>query len=293
MHGTKALLSLFFLVSAPVLAGGFSGSQALEFTRKAVAFGERPAGSPEHRRLQNFILSELKGLSCEAVEDPFRAQTPLGMMDMRNIVARFPGTSGKAVVISGHSDTKRIPGTHFVGANDAGSSTGFLLAMAHALSGQKRQDDVYLVWFDGEEAVATWSDTDSLYGSRHLARRWAQDGALKRIKALINVDMIGDKHLGILREMNSTPWLMNLVWQIAHEKGYGRQFLNRQGAVEDDHIPFARAGVPVLNLIDFDYGPYHRYWHTAEDTLDKLDARSFQAVGDVLLETIRRLEGRN
>jgi glutaminyl-peptide cyclotransferase len=291
MHRTKALLSLV-LIAVPALAGGFSGPQALEFTRKAVSFGERPAGSPEHRRLQDFILSELKGLSCEAKEDPFRAQTPLGVIKMRNIVARFPGTSGQAVVISGHSDTKRIPGTHFIGANDGGSSTGFLLALAHALSGEKRRDDVYLVWFDGEEAIEQWSEADSLYGSRHLARRWAGDGTLKRIKALINVDMIGDKDLGILREMNSSPWLVDLVWRIAHEKGYSRQFLAARGAIEDDHIPFARAGVPVLNLIDFSYGAFNRYWHTADDTMDKLSPTSFQIVGDVLLEAIRRLEDR-
>jgi glutaminyl-peptide cyclotransferase len=174
-----------------------------------------------------------------------------------------------------------------VGADDGGSSTGFLLEMARALQGRPRVDDVYLVWFDGEEAIADSSPTDGIYGSRHLAARWEADGTLKRIKALINVDMIGDKNLGIMRELNSSPRLMNLIWDTARRLGHGKHFLNHGGYVEDDHIPFVRRGVEAANLIDFDKD----YWHTAGDTMDKLSARSFEVVGQVLLEVLKRLEG--
>jgi Zn-dependent M28 family amino/carboxypeptidase len=209
---------------------------------------------------------------------------------MRNIIARFPGNSGRAIAVTGHYDTKVFRDFRFVGANDAGSSTGFLLELARVLAGAPRKDDVYLVWFDGEEAFGEWSATDGLYGSRHLAARWAADGTARRLKALINVDMIGDRDLAIAKDSLSSPVIGRLVWQVASDLGYGRHFLNQGTAVEDDHIPFARLGVPALDLIDFDYGPDNSWWHTEEDTMDKLSASSFQVVGDVVLETIRRLE---
>jgi len=287
--GTPALLA----GSSPrVQVGGFSGVQALAFTRQVVSFGARPSGSPEIKKLQAYILGELKACACQVIQDDFSASTPLGPIPMKNILARFPGTSGKAVVITGHYDTKSMPGTYFVGANDGGSSAGFLLEMAKALAHATRKDDVFLVWFDGEEAVAQWTDDDSLYGSRHLAGKWAADGTLPRIKALINVDMIGDRDLGILQEMNSSAPLRELVWRIADRMGYGKHFLRTDGATEDDHIPFLRRGVNALDLIDFDYGPGNSYWHTDKDTADKLSAESFQIVGRVLLETLKELEAR-
>jgi Zn-dependent M28 family amino/carboxypeptidase len=194
------------------------------------------------------------------------------------------------VVITGHYDTKSMPGTYFIGANDGGSSAGFLLEMAKVLAREVQKNDVYLVWFDGEEAVAQWSDYDSLYGSRHLAERWAADGTLARIRALINVDMIGDRDLGILEDMNSSAPLRELVWRTAERLGYGRHFLKNNSAIEDDHMPFVRRGVNALDLIDLDYGPGNSYWHTDKDTVEKLSGESFQIVGRVLLETLKELE---
>lgn len=288
MYGTKIILS--FVMGSVVLAADFSGSSALEFTGKAVAFGPRPPGSAAHARLQSLILSELKARRCEVIEDSFAAITPTGRIYMKNIIARFPGQSGRAVAITGHYDTKLIAGVHFVGANDGGTSAGFLLEMARALSGRPRRDDVYLVWFDGEEAFGRWSATDGTYGSRHLAERWAKDGTASRLKALINVDMIGDRDLGILQVENASAALTRLVWQVARDLGYQTYFLDLSGYVEDDHLAFLRAGVPAANLIDFDYGPGNAYWHTEEDTTDKLSAHSFEVVGNVMLEVVRRLE---
>ncbi len=287
MYGKKTFL-IFALVSI-TLAADFNGSSALEFTRKVVAHGPRPPGSAAHHRLQSFIMSQLKSRGCELIEDSFVAETPSGRLSMKNIIARFPGKSGRAIAVTGHYDTKAMPGIRFVGANDGGSSTGFLLEMARALGGRRLQDDVYLVWFDGEEAFGPWSATDGIYGSRHLAAKWAKDGTASRLKALINLDMIGDKDLGILQVENASQPLTRLVWQTARDLGYGHYFLGVSGYIEDDHVPFLRIGVPVANLIDFDYGPGNAYWHTVNDTMDKLSSQSFEIVGAVVLEVIAKL----
>ncbi len=276
--------------AAVVYGADFSGSSALEFTRKAVAFGPRPAGSPAIHRLQSFIETQLKSKQCELIRDTFTAATPRGPVEMENIIARFPGKSGRATVITGHYDTKAIPGQNFAGANDGGSSTGVLLEMARILAGTPHGDDIYLVFFDGEEAVDQWSETDSLYGSRHIASKWAADGTLGKIRALINVDMIGDKDLGILLDGNSSPSLRKIIWETAQTLGYGKYFLNTGFPIEDDHMPFINRGVNALDLIDFDYGTNNQNWHTDQDTMDKLSAQSLEVVGKVLMSAIHELE---
>lgn len=235
-------------------------------------------------------MSELKPLGGELTEDHFTGQTPAGPVPMVNLTLKFAGSSGKAIVISGHYDTKRIPMVHFVGANDGASSTGFLIEIARALSKRKHRDDIYIVFFDGEEAVGNWTESDSRYGSRHLAEKWSADGTLGKIKALINVDMIGDKDLDVADDTNSSQSLNALMWQTADKLGDGKYFLRQGGAIDDDHMPFASAGVNVLDIIDFDYGPSNSYWHTAQDTIDKLSAHSFQVIGDVVLAMVKELE---
>jgi Zn-dependent M28 family amino/carboxypeptidase len=212
---------------------------------------------------------------------------------MANIVAVFPGSSGKAIAVSGHFDTKKIKGVHFIGANDAGSSTGFLLEFARALSKIKHEDSFYLVFFDGEEALGEWTETDSCYGSRHLAAKWLADGTLSHLVALINVDMIGDKDLDVLNDANSSSKLREMMQKAATTLGYAKYFRQDSGAIEDDHQPFAQVGVNVLDVIDFDYGPNEAYWHTEKDTMDKLSAQSLQIVGDVVLEVTKALDAGN
>ena len=283
-------MPVLLLLSVAACGADFSGKAALEFTRQAVAFGPRPPGSAANRRLQAYIESQLKPLHCQTSFDVFTAQTPVGPVAVRNIIARFPGKSGRAIVITGHFDTKPMPGRVFVGANDGGASTGFLLEMAHVVNSLSLLDDVYLVWFDAEEAFGEWSDTNGIYGSRHLADKWARDGMLARIKALINVDMIGDKDLGIVQETNSSPALLRLVWRTARDLGYGKYFLDAQLATEDDHMPFLKKGVNALDLIDFDYGPDNAYWHTEKDTIDKISAHSLDVVGNVLVAVLTQLQ---
>lgn len=289
----RALALLNLAVSAT--AATFSGASAFEFTKQSVEFGPRPSGSEANRKLQAYIVSQLKvdgcepapaKTDCELIDDSFTATTPKGPVPMKNIIAKFPGKSGKAIVIAGHFDTKLFPGRKFVGANDGGSSTGLLLELAHVLAHQPRVDDVYVVFFDGEEAVGEWSDTDSVYGSKHLAARWQKDGMLLKVKAFILVDMIGDKSLDIKREPTGNTKLTSLVWKTAADLGYAANFLNDSLDIEDDHLPFLKLGVPAIDIIDFNYPP----WHTDGDTMDKIGAQSLEIVGKVVVEAIHRLE---
>ncbi len=264
-----------------------AGERAMSWTRRFVRLGPRPAGSAALAAQRGLIASGLAGLSCDVEVDSFVAPTPVGALGMANVFARFgPPDADGVVVVSGHYDTARIPG--FVGANDGGSSAGLLMALAERIH-LARPGPVWLAFFDGEESTVEWRDNDHTYGSRRAAAAWAADGTAERIRALINVDMIGDADLRLLYEGNSTARLREALWAVAADLGYEAVFSRRIGYIEDDHIPFLRAGVPSLNLIDFDYGPRNAYWHTAEDSLDKLHPRSFATVLHVLEVGIRRL----
>lgn len=269
----------------------FRGTTALADARRAAGFGERSSGSAENRRQREWLLSELRPLGGQITVDSFTARTPTGPVEMANIIVKFPGSSGKAIAVSGHYDTKRIPMVHFVGANDGGSSTGFLLEFARAAAKVKRRNDLLIIFFDGEEAVlANWTDADSRYGSRHLTEKWSEDGTLSRLIALINVDMVGDRNLDIADDENSSARLRSMMKKAAAKLGYSQYFLAESGAIDDDHKPFADAGVEVLDVIDLDYGPSNGYWHTAKDTVDKLSAHSLQVVGDVVFDLVRELD---
>jgi Zn-dependent M28 family amino/carboxypeptidase len=274
--------------SAPL--GRFSGAAALTETRQATAFGERYSGSEENTKVRNWIVSQIRPLHGEISLDSFTGQTPAGPIPMTNVILTLPGTSGQAIAVTGHFDTKHIAMVHFVGANDAGSSTGFLIEFARVISRMKHPDSIYVVFFDGEEDLVDWTATDSRYGSRHLAAKWAADGTLSKIKALINVDMIGDRQLDLANDDNSSPELRTLFAKIAAKQGNTKYFRTDRGAIDDDHKPFADLGVSVIDIIDLDYGPNNSYWHTAQDTMDKLSAHSFQVVGDVVVEAVQELE---
>jgi Zn-dependent M28 family amino/carboxypeptidase len=285
-------LTLAVLVSSAALCGqtqsplSFSGRDAFALTRRAVAFGPRADGTTAIQKLRTLIRAQLANRGCEISSDAFTANTPDGPIPMENIIAKFPGKSGRIIAVTGHYDTKNLPG--FVGANDGGSSTGFLLELAAVLQRQPRTDAIWLVFFDGEEARRDWSDTDSVYGSRHLAEKWETDGTLRKIKALIDVDMIGDKNLKLVWDTGSSSSLRELVWDAADSLGYTRYFPREGGPIEDDHLPFIEKGVPSLDLIDFE--SQSTFWHTARDTMDKLDAASFQIVGDVVVKALGELE---
>jgi glutaminyl-peptide cyclotransferase len=289
-YGVVAVLLGLGVCAQQAPAQSFNSARAMQYTREVVAFGPRPIGSANHKKLENYILSHLKGDSVE--DDAFTAETPEGKFPVRNLIAKFPGTRDGIIVIAGHYDTNYpLRNTGYVGANDGGSSTAILLELANQLRGKKREGySVWLLWTDGEEAVKDWTATDSLYGVRHLAEKWQQDGTLKNIKAFLLADMIGDADLNVDRDANSTPWLEELVFQAASKLGYQSHFFGRTIAVEDDHLPFVQHGVPCADLIDLDYGYGNVFHHTPQDTLDKLSPKSMEIVGSVIVETVRLLD---
>ncbi len=263
-----------------------NGNHVMQYVKEVVAFGSRPPGSPGHAKLERYIVAKLNGVDVE--QDKFTAQTPVGPFPINNIIAKFPGKKDGIIVVAGHYDTNYPLPKTYVGANDSGSSTALLLALADQFRGKPLDGySIWLVWTDGEEAFVKWTDTDSVYGTRQLAQKWQQDGTAKKIKAFILVDMIGDADLDILKDTDSTPWLNDLVYQAASNLGYQSHFFQQTTAMEDDHIPFAKIGVPVVDLIDFTYGYHNVFWHTPEDTVDKLSPQSLAITGDVVLETIR------
>jgi glutaminyl-peptide cyclotransferase len=289
LHDGIILLALLVL-TLPASAESFNAARAIQYARDVTAFGARPIGSPNHKKLENYILAHLKNDQVE--EDSFTASTPEGKFPVRNIIAKFPGTRDGIIVIAGHYDTNYpLRNTGYVGANDGGSSTAILLELANQLRAKKREGySVWLFWTDGEEAVKTWSDTDSLYGARHLADKWQKDGTLKKIKAFLLADMIGDADLNVDHDASSTPWLEDMVLQAATQLGYQSHFFARTIAVEDDHLPFMHLGVPCADLIDLDYGYGNVFHHTPQDTLDKLSPRSIEIVGNVILQTVELLD---
>ncbi len=276
--------------------------RAFEYTREVTAFGPRYMGSENHKKLERYIVDHLKKdhLSPDQIEDDtFTADTVEGKFPVHNIIAKFPGKKNGIIAILGHYDTNYpLRNIGYVGANDGGSSTAILLEFAKELEGKSNEGktrdgySIWLIWTDGEEAVKNWSATDSLYGTRHLAEKWEKDGTLKKIKALMVLDMIGDADLDIQRDTNSTPWLLDLIYQAAERYGYQSHFYEMQGPMEDDHLPFVQRGVPSADVIDLDYGYNNAYHHTAQDTMDKLSPKSLEIVGDTILETIHMLDQR-
>jgi glutaminyl-peptide cyclotransferase len=219
---------------------------------------------------------------------------------MTNYIVKYPGKKDGIIVLVSHYETNYpLRDINFYGANDGAATSALLIEIGTILRAHPPEGySIWLVFDDGEEAVKTWSNSDSLYGTRHLAAKWSQDGTLPKIKALLVADMIADKDLNIDYVENSTPWLLDLLKVAAKNTGHSSYIFKHETEVQDDHLPFRQRGVPVLDIIDIDYGPPTEehpegsYHHTEQDTLDKISAHSLQISGDILMELIRLINQR-
>ena len=287
--GCLAVLPALLPAGASRPAPRFDGARAYEDLRQIVSIGPRPAGSAALQTTRLYIRKQLEAAGVAVVEEPFDARTPLGPVKMVNLIGRIPGREPGRLVIGGHYDTKLYREFRFVGANDAGSSAAFLIELGRALKTRQNRLAIDLVFFDGEEAMLPdWGPGDHTYGSEHYVEAARRQGVLSSIKAMILVDMIGDRDLQILREQASTRWLIDVIWAAARRLNLSDVFGEQVMDVADDHVPFLEAGIPAVDLIDFTYPP----WHTAGDTLDKVSARSLQVVGDVVVEALPAIEDR-
>jgi glutaminyl-peptide cyclotransferase len=279
-------LLLFQVATAPVQ---FDSNRAWEHLRQLVSIGPRPAGSPAIELSRQYIKKQLAASGLTATEQKWMDDTPAGKIPMVNLIATVPGARKERIVFAGHYDTKRFTRFRFVGASDGGSSAAFVLELARVLKGRRNPLTLEFLFLDGEEAVnEVWAGTDNTYGSRHYVDAARRDGSLAGLKALILLDMIGDRSLQIRRDTNSTPWLTDLIWAAARRQKLDTAFIAEATQVEDDHLPFLKAGVPSVDIIDLDYPQ----WHTAQDALDAVSARSLQVVGDVVLAALPDIEAR-
>lgn len=266
----------------------------MQSVKEIVRFGPRPLGSTNHKKVEDYLDSRLK--ADEVEDDIFTADTNVGKFPVHNVVAKFPGKKDGIIVVASHYDTNYpFRDTPYIGANDGASSSALLLELANQLRSKPNEGySVWLVWDDAEEAMKPDTEvdfmSDSLYGITHLAEKWQGDGTLKKVKAFLLADMIGDADLNIDRDGNSTPWLQSVVFEAATRLGYQSHFFARTLPMEDDHMPFVKRGVPCADLIDFTYGYNNVFWHTPQDTVDKLSPKSLEIVGQVMLETIRILD---
>jgi Zn-dependent M28 family amino/carboxypeptidase len=267
---------------------GFDGARAWGHLRDQVAIGPRVAGTPANAETRQYIITTLATSGIKAMEQPFEASTPIGRVTMANVIATLPGERPDRIIIASHFDTKLFKDIRFVGASDGASSTAALLELGRVLKDKPRPFTIELLFLDGEEAFVAWQGTDHTYGSRYYVQNARQTGTLGSIKALVLLDMIGDKNLNLRREENSTRWLTDIIWATAHRLGHQQHFLQESTPIEDDHLEFLSAGVPSVDVIDFDYPA----WHTADDTLDNVSQRSLQIVGDVVMAALPEIEQR-
>jgi hypothetical protein len=277
------------LRSAP-LWENFSGEKAFAHVQHLVDLGPRPAGSEALEKSRLYIIEQLKSAGWTVARSEFSDQTPRGKVTFVNLIARF-GTSEKKeaaqFLLCSHYDTKTFDTIRFVGANDGGSSTGLLIEMARVLAlSPALAAKIELLFFDGEEAFENFTATDGLYCSRHFAQELRDSGKAKSVGGGILFDMIGDKSLDVTLPFDSPADLTRNIFAAADALGQRAHFTYLDRGMTDDHTPLNEIGIPVIDLIDFDFPP----WHTAEDTLDKISAESLEIVGRVALYDLVQFE---
>ena len=273
---------------APEKTGEFDGKRAFAQVVKQVSFGPRPSGSQAIVHLQDYLQTELQSYGCNVETDSFGADTPVGRLPMKNILVKIPGENPGVILLGTHYDT--LLKDNFVGADDGGSSSALMLELARLLCAQHGKYAVWIAFFDGEEAIKQWSANDSRYGSRQMAARLSSSGDIKKIKAFLLADIVGGRTAQFLRESSSNPALIDLVWNTAAKLGYSGLFLNDMTSAEDDHDSFMKRGVPAVDVIgDF---VHNGYWHTPQDSLDKISPKTLAIVGHVFLESVKQLQAK-
>lgn len=276
--------------SAAGIWENFSGQKAFAHVEQLVGLGPRPAGSEALERSRLYIINQLSSFGWAVSRQTFSTTTPRGPITFVNLIANFPSRdrAGRAsFLLCSHYDTKTFDTFRFVGANDGGSSTGLLIEVARVLAAAPElASRTELVFFDGEEAFENFTATDGLYGSRHFADQLRDSGQEKQFHGGMLFDMVGDRSLTVTLPPDSPGNLAANLFVAAEALKLREHFTYFDRDITDDHTPLNAVGVPVIDLIDFDFP----WWHTAEDTLDKISADSLQIVGRVAIYQLSQLE---
>ena len=261
----------------------FSGAKALEHVQQLVDLGPRPPGSDALEKSRVYIEKQLQGWGWQVTRQAFTDETPRGKISFVNLTAQYQPAGTKrapspSFLLCSHYDTKVFDAIRFVGANDGGSSTGLLLEMARVLSQSPTlAAKVELVFFDGEEAYENFSEKDGLYGSRYFARQLMESKSTKQFRGGLLFDMVGDRSLVITLSPDTPAQMARDLFTAAEGLKVRNHFTYFDRQIGDDHTPLNAIGIPTVDLIDFDFPP----WHTAEDTMDKISADSLRIVGSV------------
>ena len=259
-----------------------SGEKAFAHVQRLVDFGPRPAGSKAIEKSRDYIVDELRRSGWQVTRQAFSDDTPRGKIQFVNLIAQFSGQGKPAspsFLLCSHYDTKMFDAIRFVGANDGGSSTGLLLELARVIGQHPNlARKIELVFFDGEEAFEQFSQTDGLYGSRYFARQ-LQSGGAKQFRGGLLFDMVGDRSLGITLPADSPAEIAGNIFAAAEALKLRNYFTYLGRDLLDDHAPLNAIGIPTIDIIDFDFP----WWHTADDTMDKISAQSLQIVRSVAL----------
>jgi glutaminyl-peptide cyclotransferase len=269
------------------------GEAAFEQVKTFTELGPKVAGAPSGKAGADWIKQTLESAGVAASIDSFDDKTPGGTNTFHNIEGIIPGDPNEIIVLGCHFDTKTGVTNTFVGANDSGSGVGLLIELGRVIQAHKKGGpEVRLAFFDGEECVVHYGPHDGFHGSKRMAKALVKAGLAPRVKAVIILDMVGHDDLTITMPRSSSPHLVSLVFDVAHALKVREQFRYFHYDIGDDHIAFLANGMPAVDLIDFQYGSaptLNDYWHTGEDTLDKLSPQSLETVGRVVLEMINRL----
>lgn len=273
----------------------FNAAKALAETEALSAITPRPSGSPGAQKAAEHLLARLRAAGIEAALDEFEEDTPAGKIIFRNVLGVLPGRdkarhpAQEWLIIGAHYDTKAGIAGNFQGANDSGSGAGVVLELARVLKAAPRPANIILAFFDGEECQQHYAGNDGLHGSRRLAEQLTRAGRAKAVRAVIILDMVGDRDLTITIPRNSAAALIVALFQAAEAEGTRGYFSLAAREMLDDHQPFMAAGMPAIDIIDYEYGSapgQNDYWHTPADTMDKLSAQSLAIIGRTVLRLL-------
>ena len=298
---SKTVASFFIVLTFGMLFGcsdkkldppKIDSGLAFKLVKDIVKLGSRPSGSEQSQKQVDFISQKIREYGVECKIQSFNDSTPDGIIKFQNIIVDIPGQKDQFIIIGCHYDTKKMLLTKdFSGANDGASGVGLLLAMIKSIAKHKQMPEYSLrfIFFDGEECINSYTDSDGLHGSRYYAKELARNGDKALCRAVIIADMIGDKELLIETPSDSEYGLKELLISSAKRLKSEAFFKEGDQEIVDDHTPFQKIGIPAIDIIDFNYGPGNSWWHSSEDTVDKIDKKSFQIVGNVLLDMIWRM----